>query len=175
MTLRKLALWGACALAPLAGHAQNGEFTKPWDDSNRAIVIDPYEGNDKFDWDEIAKDKRVVAIIHRATQGMETDAKYQERKAEALKRGYLWGSYHLGRPGDPIAQAKFYLDFTVPTENEVLALDIEGTSSRDMSLADAKAFVDYIAQQTGRYPVFYTNHSTTQLITEQARGKATVF
>lgn len=175
MTLRKLALWGACVLAPLASHAQNGEFTKPWDDGNRAIVIDPYEGNDKLDWDEIAKDKRVVAIIHRATQGMETDAKYQERKAEALKRGYLWGSYHLGRPGDPIAQAKFYLGFTGPTDNEVIALDIEGTSSRDMSLADAKAFIDYVAQQTGRYPVFYTNHSTTRLITEQARGKATVF
>ena len=175
MRLRKLALFAVTALASLTGHAQSTEFSKPWEDGNRAIVLDPYEGNDRFNWDEIAKDKRVVAIIHRATQGMDTDTKYKERKAEALKRGYLWGSYHLGRPGDPIAQAKLYLDVTHPADNEVIALDIEGTSSQDMSLADAEVFINYLAQQTGRYPVFYTNHSTTQSITEQARGKPTVF
>ena len=175
MIVSKLALFAVSMVIPLASLAQGAEFSKPWKDGRRAIVIDPYEGNDRFNWDEIAKDKRVVAIIHRATQGMETDTKYQERKTEALKRGYLWGSYHLGRPGDPIAQAKFYLDFTKPGNDEIIALDIEDMTSNDMSLANAKVFINYIAQQTGRYPVFYTNHNVTQTISRQERGKPTVF
>jgi len=175
MAVRKLALFAASTAVSFTCLAQSTEFSKPWEDGNRAIVIDPFDGTDKFNWDDIAKDKRVVAIIHRATQGMQTDAKYQERKAEALKRGYLWGSYHLGKPGDPVEQARLYLDFTKPGDNEVIALDIEDTTSHDMSLANAKVFINTIAQQTGRYPVFYTNHSTAQTISRQERGKPSVF
>jgi GH25 family lysozyme M1 (1,4-beta-N-acetylmuramidase) len=48
------------------------------------------------------KDKRVVAIIHRATIGFRVDTKYAERKVEAKKRGYKWGGYHYGKPANPI-------------------------------------------------------------------------
>jgi GH25 family lysozyme M1 (1,4-beta-N-acetylmuramidase) len=63
----------------------------------------PVEGND-IDWDKLATDKRVVAIIHRATIGDRVDKKYADRKIEAKKRGYKWGAYHFGKPGDPIKQ-----------------------------------------------------------------------
>ncbi|MGQ0445681.1 MAG: muramidase, partial [Beijerinckiaceae bacterium] len=42
------------------------EFFAPWSDGAKAIVIDPFEQND-IDWDKLATDKRVVAIIHKAT------------------------------------------------------------------------------------------------------------
>src|SRR5258705_11970652 len=81
--------------------AQSPEFTEPWKNPNIALTIDPFEGN-PIDWEQLATDKRVVAIIHRATIGFRVDTKYAERKVEAKKRGYKWGGYHYGNPGDPI-------------------------------------------------------------------------
>jgi lysozyme len=87
--------------------AQSQEFREPWKNPNIALAIDPYERND-IDWDKLATDKRVVAIIHSATIGDRVDRKYFERKDEAKKRGYKWGAYHFGKPGDPIKQADFF-------------------------------------------------------------------
>src|SRR5436309_14257007 len=53
------------AYLSLTSFAQSPEFSEPWNNPNIALAIDPYEGND-IDWDKLATDKRVVAIIHRA-------------------------------------------------------------------------------------------------------------
>src|SRR6476620_4813158 len=79
--------------------AQSPDFNEPWKNPNVALAIDPFEGN-PIEWDQLATDKRVVAIIHRATIGFRVDTKYAERKVEAKKRGYKWGGYHYGKPGD---------------------------------------------------------------------------
>src|SRR4029453_3866228 len=55
-----------------------------------------------------------VAIIHRATIGDRADRKYAERRDEAKKRGYKWGAYHLGKRGDPLKQADFFLETEKP-------------------------------------------------------------
>lgn len=145
--------------ATLICSAQTGEFNEPWKNPAWAIVIDPYEGN-SINWDQLSTDTRVVGIIHRATKGSYRDTKYASRKAEAKRRGYLWGSYHLGRRGDPVVQADFYLDTVRPEADEVMALDIESLdTSVDMSLADARLFMQRIKAKTGRYPVLYGNHS----------------
>src|ERR1043165_2557971 len=81
---------GGCSFFPFP------EFNEPWKNPNVALAIDPFEGND-IDWDQLATDKRVVAIIHRATIGDRVDKKYAERKIEAKRRGYRWGAYHYGR------------------------------------------------------------------------------
>src|SRR5262249_26162210 len=78
----------AFACAP-SSKAQSSEFSEPWKNPNVALAIDPYEKNN-IDWEQLATDKRVVAIIHRATIGFRADAKYAERKIEAKKRGYKW-------------------------------------------------------------------------------------
>ncbi|MGH8611458.1 MAG: glycoside hydrolase family 25 protein [Gammaproteobacteria bacterium] len=143
------------------------EFFAPWSDGAKAIVIDPYEGND-IDWDKLATDKRVVAIIHKATEGPKTDSKYASRKTEALKRGYLWGSYHLGRPGDPVKQADHYLKVTDPGADELIALDLESISSSFMSLDGARQFIEHILQETQRYPLLYVNHATAKHISNKA-------
>ncbi len=154
----------------LAATCQSAELNKPtaqlnapWRNPEFAIVIDLYSGNE-IDWDKIATDKRVTAIIHKATEGLKTDGMYTERKNEAIKRGYLWGSYHLGRPGDPVEQAKHYLDIAKPGPDELIALDLEEVGPKYMTLDAAKIFVTQIESATQRRPIIYLNHASTNLI-----------
>jgi GH25 family lysozyme M1 (1,4-beta-N-acetylmuramidase) len=154
--------------------AQTGEFHQPWKDERIAIVIDPFQGNEIV-WDEVARDPRVVGIIHRATIGARKDTKYAERKAEALARGYKWGSYHLGKPGNPIVQADFYLETVRPSADEVMALDIESLNSdTDMSLPNARKFIQRIREKTGRFPILYGNHAVVKHLSEKF-GRDEVF
>jgi lysozyme len=154
------------------GSAQTVEFQEPWKDARLAIVIDPYQGN-AIVWPDVASDPRVVGIIHRATIGSRKDTKYAEREAEAKRRGYKWGSYHLGKPGDPITQADFYLGAVKPSADEVIALDIEGLDpATDMNLANARRFIRRIKKKTGRYPMIYANQTVVKRISDTYRRDA---
>ena len=147
--------------------AQAPEFHAPWKNPNVALVIDPFEGNE-IDWEELATEKRVVAIIHRATIGDRADKKYAERKVEAKKRGYKWGAYHLGKPGDPTRQADFFLKTVKPEADDLLALDLESTdATKHMSFDEARIFINRIKEKTGRYPFVYANNVVTKAISEQ--------
>jgi len=144
--------------------AQTTSFNHPWTDPTTAIVLDPFQGN-SINWDKVATDARVVAVIHRGTIGSQKDTLYKPRRDEAKSRGYKWGSYHLGKPGDPIVQADFYLTTVAPTDDEVMALDIESLDEdRDMSLVDARRFIQHIREKTGRYPMLYANHAVVKEI-----------
>jgi GH25 family lysozyme M1 (1,4-beta-N-acetylmuramidase) len=146
---------------------QSPEFTEPWKNPNIALAIDPYEGND-IDWEALATDKRVAAIIHRATIGDRADRKYAERRDEAKKRGYKWGAYHLGKPGDPIEQADFFLDTVKPAADELIALDLESADAvKHMSFDEARTFIKRIKEKTGRYPLIYANNEVTKAISNQ--------
>ena len=147
--------------------AQTDKFNAPWKETSTAIIIDPFEGN-SVDWEKLARDKRVVGIIHRATQGHIMDRKYKTRKTEAKKRKYRWGSYHLGLPGDPIKQADFYLHIAQPADDDMLALDIESVDPQlAMSLDDARRFLLRVKERTGRLPLLYGNQSVVKRITER--------
>jgi lysozyme len=147
--------------------AQSPEFNEPWKNPDIALAIDPFEGNE-IDWDKLATDKRVVAIIHRATIGDRVDKKYAERKIEAKKRGYKWGAYHLGKPGDPIKQADFFLETVKPDKDDLLALDLESPdATKHMSFDDARIFIKRILEKTGRYPIVYANNLVTKAITDR--------
>ena len=162
-----LSLLAALFLPAFTALAQSPEFTEPWKNPNIALAIDPYEKND-IDWDKLATDKRVVAIIHRATVGDRVDRKYAERREEAKKRGYKWGAYHFGRPGDPIKQADFFLKTVTPADDELIALDLESVDGdKDMSLEEARVFIKRIQEKTGRYPLIYANNEVTKAILEK--------
>ena len=159
-----LSLFLGCSLVSLA---QSPEFSEPWKNPNSALAIDPYEKND-IDWEALATDKRVVAIIHRATIGDRADRKYAERRDEAKKRGYKWGAYHFGKPGDPIKQADFFLDTVKPAADELIALDLESVdATKHMSFDEARAFIKRIREKTGRYPLIYANNEVTKAIADQ--------
>ncbi len=150
-----------------ATFAQSPEFTEPWKNPNIALAIDPYERN-YIDWEQLATDKRVVAIIHRATSGDRADRKYAERRDEAKKRGYKWGAYHLGKPGDPIKQADFFLNTAKPAPDELIALDLESVdAAKHMSFEEARVFIRRIKEKTGRYPLIYANNEVTKAISDQ--------
>jgi GH25 family lysozyme M1 (1,4-beta-N-acetylmuramidase) len=162
-----LALFLWTSFGPCTAFAQSPQFNEPWKNRQIALAIDPYEGND-IDWDKLATDKRVVAIIHRATIGDRADRKYAERRDEAKKRGYKWGAYHLGKPGDPISQADFFLDTVKPTKDDLLAIDLESDDpTKHMSFDDARLFIKRIKEKTGRYPFVYANNLVTKAINEK--------
>jgi lysozyme len=147
--------------------AQTGQFKEPWKDSTKAIILDPYQEN-PINWDLLATDQRVVAIIHQATKGSSKDWEYAARKSEAKKRGYKWGSYHLGLRGDPLKQADFYLATAKPEADEVMALDIESLDiSKDMSIDDARQFINRVKEKTGRYPLLYGNDNVIREISRK--------
>lgn len=161
----------AAVLVPLVNAA---EFAAPWKDPDVALLIDPYYAN-SIQWGKLAQEKRVVAIIHKATIGTSrVDPAYIQRKQEALQRGYLWGSYHFGVAGHPEKQADFYLDTVKPGADELIALDLEDARSKTlMNVDEAIVFIDRIKARTGRYPVLYTNHASAKLIS--ANYKNSVF
>jgi lysozyme len=155
------------ACACLTSFAQSPEFSEPWKNPNIALAIDPYEKND-IDWEELATDKRVVGIIHRATIGDRADRRYSERRDEAKKRGYKWGAYHLGKPGDPIKQADFFLETVKPAAGELIALDLESVdATKHMSFDEARSFIKRIKEKTGRYPLIYANNEVTRAISDR--------
>lgn len=147
-------------------------FNSPWNKSNSSIVIDAYEGN-AIDWDKMATDPKVAGVIHRSSIGLKIDSKYEARKKIALERGYLWGAYHLGRPGNTIAQADFFLSLIKDEPNTLMILDLEDTKSGSfMSIDEAVIFMDYLYEKTGRIPVVYANDSTTKLLNQRVKSNA---
>ncbi|MEL6920272.1 MAG: GH25 family lysozyme [Pseudomonadota bacterium] len=174
----------------VASRAFAGEFFYPWKDTSRALVLDGYEFNE-FDLVEIAKNKRIVGFIHKGSDGFAAAYRcrgnesnrtlcrekwrrysvgrelYHTRRALAKQLGLKWGAYHLGRPGNPIEQAQHFLQYTKPTDDEIVVIDIENNDpDKWMSLEDAERFARYIHDRLGRWPMLYTNGSTTKFIAD---------
>jgi lysozyme len=157
-----------CGILILAGTAAGQtEFDQPWLDSDRPFIIDAYWRN-TIDFEKLATFPRVVGIIHKATECKWNAAKgrcdknmvdpaYHTRKAEALRRGYLWGSFHFGRTGrSGRLQADDYLDTAKPADSEFIALDVDGVGGSHMKIPEAVEFIERVYERTGRYPVLYT-------------------
>lgn len=186
-----LSFLGLCAALsfPQAASAAS-DFNQPWRDKSKALVIDAYEYN-SIDWQKLVTNKRITGFINKASDGLspiyagnckgnQTEKKlckalwkrfavtkelYQTRKQIAKSLGLKWGAYHLGRPGNPIAQADHFLDFTQPDADDLLAIDIEDNDPKKwLSLKDAERFARRIHQRIGRYPILYTNGSTADYI-----------
>ncbi len=124
------ALAAICACSP----AIASDFSQPWKRPERALVLDAYEYNE-LDWRELAKDKRIVGFINKASDGLpppyfctgdETEYRlckalwkrhavarelFHTRRTLAKALGLKWGAYHLARPGNPLEQARNFLDF----------------------------------------------------------------
>ena len=87
------------------------------------------------------------------------DPAYSDRRREALAAGYLWGSYHIGRPGDPEGQAERYYSLVGPATGEVLALDLEQGGGA-MTMSEAAQFIRRLRALSGRYPLIYGGRAT---------------
>ncbi|MEM1376892.1 MAG: glycoside hydrolase family 25 protein [Pseudomonadota bacterium] len=189
-TIKLLAICGA--LIGCVSNVAAGEFYYHWKDKSRALVLDGYEFNE-FDLVKIAENKRIVGFIHKGSDGLAAAYRcrgdeysrklcrekwrrysvgrelYHTRRALAKALGLKWGAYHLGRPGNPIEQAQHFLQYTRPTDDEIVVIDIEDNDPEKwMSLKDAERFARYIHNRLGRWPMLYTNGSTTKFIADNA-------
>ena len=187
---RRLVLLAACVAAAPSAHARASDFSEPWKNAERALVIDAYEYN-SIDWPELASDKRIVGFINKASDGLpppyfcsgdETAVRlckalwkrhavarelFQTRKVVAKALGLEWGAYHLARPGNPVEQANNFIDFAEPGPDDLLALDVEDNDPTQwMSLEDAEEFVRQVHRRVGRFPILYTNETTAQHIAD---------
>ena len=54
-------------------------YNAPWTRTDTQIIIDAYSGNG-IDWDKMAADKRVTAVIHRSSIGLKVDSSYKSRE-----------------------------------------------------------------------------------------------
>jgi len=178
-------IFGAAALgAAFTVPTHSSDFNRTWHKANSSIVLDAYEYT-PIDWTKMRNNKRLAGFINKASDGLSPSASckgnsvcrlkwrrysatrelYHTRKSMAKELGMKWGAYHLARPGNPVQQAHHFLNFTKPDKDDLLALDIEHNDpSKWMSLADGEIFARVIKSRTGRYPVLYTNHSTSKFI-----------
>lgn len=117
-------------------------------------IIDIYHGN-SIDFQKV-QNAGIVAIIHKATQGSDIqDSQYQARRKKARQMGFLWGAYHFST-GAPVAdQVENFLSYAQPEDDELISLDWEPSDGPDMTLEQARNFVQMIKKETGRWPVIY--------------------
>ncbi len=118
-----------------------------------------------------AKDAGILAVFHKATQGLHyVDNMYATNEPAARAAGLLWGAYHFGEGADGAAQAEHFLDTVKPTADKpvLLVLDFENNpSGATMTLDQAKAFIQTMQQKTGRYPGLYGGSLIKQLLGSQ--------
>jgi lysozyme len=120
-------------------------------------IIDIYHGN-SIDL-EAARQGGIVAIVHKATQGTGMrDSRYHERRQRAKQLGFLWGAYHFSTGASVTEQVENFLTHARPEDDELISLDWEPSDGPDMTLQQARQFVQIIRNETGRWPVIYGGH-----------------
>jgi hypothetical protein len=65
------------------------DFSEPWKRLDRALVIDAYEYN-PIDWQELVSDKRIVAFINKASDGLPPAYRCTGNAAEKRLCKTLW-------------------------------------------------------------------------------------
>ncbi|SEP11158.1 lysozyme [Rhodospirillales bacterium URHD0017] len=108
------------------------------------------------------RQSNILGVIHKASEGGDyADTAYAGRRPQAEAAGLLWGAYHFGTgqySGEQ--QAAFFLAQARPGPRTLLALDLEANEnnpSNSMTVAQGEAFVQMVAQATGRLPVVYVH------------------
>lgn len=119
-------------------------------------VIDISHYSTVTNWTSV-KNAGIAAVIHKATEGQTYhDKEYHKRKAQALSAGFLWGSYHYTSGAVPLRQVENYLDYAQPTPGELVAIDVEPSSSGiNITLPQLIELITLFRSATGRLPVIY--------------------
>lgn len=118
-------------------------------------VVDIYH-NDQVNLERL-KNEGIVAIIHKATEGVNiTDPEYANRRRAAKELGLLWGAYHFSTGADWEDQVNYFLDVCQPESGDLIAWDWEVPKHRPpMTISHVRDSVELIRQKVGRFPVIY--------------------
>ena len=130
--------------------------------TNKPIVVDLSHNNPgPIDFAK-AKAAGVIAVIHKASQGLHfVDPQYASRRAAARKAGLLWAAYHFATGDDVGQQVQHFLTAAAGGDAELdadtlLILDWEeNPGGTHLSRSQALAFLGAIEAATGRRPVLY--------------------
>jgi GH25 family lysozyme M1 (1,4-beta-N-acetylmuramidase) len=118
-------------------------------------VVDLYHLDDVTSFAQAAE-AGIWGIIHKATTGATgQDSAYAARRGEALAAGLLWGAYHWGTNADVADQVDNFLNVADPDTDMLVALDFEETAGNQMTLDQARDFLERVADKLGRKPVLY--------------------
>jgi lysozyme len=130
---------------------------------NVVIDISHHNGNVNL---EKAKADGIVGVIQKASQGQSNiDPTYARNRDRARAAGLLWGAYHFATGSDGLKQAVHFLSVIGDDPEALLVLDFEpNPTGPSMDLEEARAFVTHVAEQTGRFPGFYSGHYIKQLL-----------
>lgn len=143
------------------------KYNEAWNNDETSIIIDAFYMNE-LDIDKIKSDSRVVGLIHKATEGVNTvDPKFTERQKGAYKNHMLFGAYHLGTNADPKEQADLFLQTVNDNENTLLVLNLQRDADDAMTPEGAEEFITYVYESTGKYPVVHVNDKMFKDITSK--------
>lgn len=129
-------------------------------------VIDIYHG-DNVSADGFAKAHAfgIRGVIHKATQGAAMfDVTYPHRREAALAAGMLWGAYHFNTSESVAAQVKHFINYAKPDKDTLCALDLEDNKDSNMSMAQAKQFLETVDDTTGKLCALYSGNRIKELI-----------
>lgn len=121
--------------------------------------VDIYHGDDPFNMADAMANNGVQFIILKATQGAnEVDPMYLANKQQALNVGLTNGAYCFFTADDPTDQAKHLLSVAPVFSNMIVhVLDVE-TYFEGVGAA-AKTAAQYLKNETGRWPIIYSDLS----------------
>lgn len=122
-------------------------------------VIDLYDKNTSISLTEAWR-LGVRAIIHQTSLGLfREDASYRDRKDHAVRRGFLWGAYHVVSDEDVDKQLDRFLSHETGNDPSILmAVDWEDTSRGLMPVPKLREFVAAFHERLGFWPVLYGGH-----------------
>ncbi len=136
-------------------NAQDQSFNyEPWFKPNYPIVVNINQTY-SIRFDTINTDKKIMGIIHKASEGLLADKAFGYRQKLAASKQLLYGSYHVGTNADATEQADFYLKIINTTKKEVMALYLEDKTENAMTLTNAIVFIERVYKKTKRYPFVY--------------------
>lgn len=122
------------------------------------------------------KDFGIRGVILKATQGVTYhDPTFLDRREAARAAGLLVGAYDFNT-GDPVKQqVEYFFDFVKPDDQMLCALDFEDNKKSNMSLQQAREYLEYADQKLGRNFWLYTGNRFKQLITDADEDMASFF
>lgn len=122
------------------------------------MVVDLYHGDPVKDF-TAAYASGIRGIIHKATQGAGVaDPLYAVRRQAAKDTGMLWGAYHFNTGDTVQAQVQHFLDVAEPDANTFMALDFEDNTHGNMTIDQARQFLELLDQSLGRPAAIYSGN-----------------
>jgi lysozyme len=127
-------------------------------------VIDIYHGNVVNDFGAL-KAAGIIGVIHKASQGANyADPLYAKRRQLATNAGLLWGAYTFNTGEDVTAQVAQFFSHAEPDANTLMALDFEDNPNSQMSIGQARQFLNQADAKLGRKLVLYSGNRVKDIL-----------